>query len=107
METLQEKISIEMEIRLFFSIVARNGSILTGFTKREVSACVFADKGVQCPIGGGLTIHGNLCVNRANRKDIGGDVHVYYESNHCRSSMMSMIRPAAKYDPTRYHVTLS
>ena len=90
-----------------FSVVARNGSIITGFGKREVSACLFADRGIIVPIGGGLTVNGNLCVNRFNRSDIGGDVHVYYESNHCRSSLLSMIRPVAKYDPTRYYVTFS
>ena len=90
-----------------FSVVARNGSIITGYGKRDVSACLFADKGLLVPIGGGLTVHGNLCVNRCNRKDIGGDVEVYYESNHCRSSLLSMIRVIAKYDPTRYYVTFS
>ena len=90
-----------------FSIVARSGSIITGYSKRKVEACLFADKGIQVPIGGGLEVHGNLCINRCNRDDIGGNVDVYYESNHCRSSLLSMIRPIAKYEPTRYHVTIS
>ena len=59
------------------------------------------------PIGGGLEVFGNLCINRCNRQDIGGNVDIHYESNHCRSSLLSMIKPIAKYDPTRYHVTFS
>lgn len=90
-----------------FSIIARNGSILTGFSKRKVYACLFADRGIQVPIGAGLEVFGNLCVNRCNREDIGGNVDIHYESNHCRSSLLSMIKPIAKYDPTRYHVTFS
>ena len=90
-----------------FSIVARNGSILTGFSKREVAACIFADKGLEIPIGGGLKVHGNLCLNKVDRKAIAGSLDVYYESNHCRSSLLSMIRAISKYEPTRYHVTLS
>lgn len=90
-----------------FSIVARNGSIITGYSKRKVYACVFADKGLQVPLGGGLEVYGNLCLNRCKRKDINGEVHVYYESNHCRSSLLSMIKLVSKYDPTRYYVTFS
>ncbi len=90
-----------------FSIIARSGAILTGYGKREVNACLFADKGLQVPIGGGLKLYGNLCLNRCNRSDIGGDVDVHYQSNHCRSSLLSMIKPIAKFDPTRYHVTFS
>lgn len=89
------------------SIVARNGSLLTGYGKREVSACLFADKGIQVPTGGELKVHGNLCLNRINRKDIDGNIDVYYESNHSRSSLLSMIRVISKYDPTRYYVTFS
>ena len=90
-----------------FSIVARNGAIISGFSKRSITACCFADRGVQIPMGGGLTIHGNLCVNRFNRSDINGDLDVYYESCHCRSSLLSMIKLISKYDPTRYYVTFS
>lgn len=90
-----------------FSIVARNGAIVNHYGKHEVHACLFGDKGILNPIGATLTVHGNLVVNRFKRKDCQGDLHVYYDSNHCRSSLLSMIRPVAKWDPTRYYVTLS
>jgi hypothetical protein len=90
-----------------FSIVARNGSIVNHYGKREVYACLYGDKGILNPIGANLTVHGNLVVNRFKRKDCQGDLHVYYDSNHTRSSLLSMIRPVAKWDPTRYYVTLS
>lgn len=89
------------------SIVARNGSIIGGYGDREINACVFADKGLQTTIGSEMIIHGNLCVNRFSKADMDGDVHVYFESNHCRSSLLSMIKPVAKWDPTRYYVTFS
>ncbi|GAB4279665.1 MAG: hypothetical protein Kow0029_23750 [Candidatus Rifleibacteriota bacterium] len=90
-----------------FSLVARNGAIINHYGKHTVYACLFGDKGLMNPIGANLTIHGNLVVNRFNRKDCQGNLHVYYDSNHCRSSLLSMIRPVAKWDPTRYYVTLS
>lgn len=90
-----------------FSLVARNGAVVNHYGSREVHACVYGDKGITNPIGAKLTIRGNLVVNRFNRKECQGDLHVYYESNHCRSSLLSMIRPIAKWDPTRYYVTFS
>lgn len=90
-----------------FSLVARNGAIVNHYGDREIYACLFGDKGLMNPIGANLTVHGNLVVNRFNRKECQGNLHVYYESNHCRSSLMSMIRPVAKWDPTRYYVTFS
>ncbi|HMM59549.1 MAG TPA: hypothetical protein PKC25_05375, partial [Candidatus Rifleibacterium sp.] len=90
-----------------FSLVARNGAIVNHYGDRKVYACLFGDKGLMNPIGANLTVHGNLVVNRFNRKECQGNLHVYYESNHCRSSLMSMIRPVAKWDPTRYYVTFS
>ncbi len=90
-----------------FSIVARNGAIINHYGKRKVYACLYGDKGLINPIGANLSVYGNLVVNRFNRKDCQGDLHVYYQSSHCRSSLLSMIRPVAKWDPTRYYVTLS
>lgn len=90
-----------------FSIVARNGAIVNHYGKHTVYACLFGDKGLMNPIGASLKIYGNLVVNRFKRKDCQGELHVYYHSNHCRSSLLSMIRPVAKWDPTRYYVTLS
>jgi hypothetical protein len=90
-----------------FSLIARNGAIVNHYGQRSVSACLFGDRGVTNPIGATLNVHGNLVVNRFKRSDCQGDLHVYYESNHCRSSLLSMIRPVAKWDPTRYYVTFS
>ncbi len=90
-----------------FSLVARNGAIVNHYGDRTVKACLFGDKGLLNPIGASLTVRGNLVVNRFNRKECQGNLHVYYESNHCRSSLLSMIRPVAKWDPTRYYVTFS
>ena len=90
-----------------FSIVARNGSIQCGYSTKRVDACLYGDRGIQSSPGCKLDIYGNLCINRCKRSDIGGDVIVHYKSRHTRSSLLSMIRPIAKYDPTRYHVTLS
>ena len=90
-----------------FSLVARNGAIVNHYGDRTVKACLFGDKGLLNPIGASLTVRGNLVVNRFNRKECQGNLHVYYESNHCRSSLLTMIRPVAKWDPTRYYVTFS
>lgn len=90
-----------------FSLVARNGAIVNHYGDREIRACLFGDKGLMNPIGANLTIYGNLVLNRFNRKECQGNLNVYYESNHCRSSLLSMIRPISKYDPTRYYVTFS
>ena len=90
-----------------FSIVARNGSVMVGPSCKLIEACVYGDRGLQVTPGSKLEINGNLCINRCKRSDIGGNVTVYYKSKHCRSSLLSMIRPIAKYEPTRYYVTLS
>ncbi|HAE40638.1 MAG TPA: hypothetical protein DCG57_18695, partial [Candidatus Riflebacteria bacterium] len=90
-----------------FSIVARNGSIVNHYGDRVVHACLFGDKGLRNPIGAKLKVYGNLVLNRFIRKECQGDLHVYYQSNHARSSLLSMIRPVAKWDPTRYYVTFS
>ncbi len=90
-----------------FSLVARNGAVVNHYGSRDIYACVYGDKGILNPIGARLNIYGNLVVNRFNRKECQGDLHVYYHSNHARSSLLSMIRPIAKWDPTRYYVTFS
>lgn len=90
-----------------FSIVARNGWIANHYGNREIHACLFGDKGISNPIGATMKVYGNLVLNRFDRKELKGDLHVYYQSNHCRSSLLSMIRPVAKWDPTRYYVTFS
>ena len=69
--------------------------------------CLYADKGLFNSYATDVKIFGNLCVNRCNKKNMGGNTDIYYQSNHCRSSLLSMIRPIAKFDPTRYHVTFS
>lgn len=90
-----------------FSIVARNGAIVNHYGERDVYACLYGDKGILNPVGASMNIYGNLVVNRFKRKECQGDLHVYYDSNHTRSSLISMIRPVSKWDPTRYYVTLS
>ena len=90
-----------------FSIVARNGAIQCGYSTKRIDACLYGDRGIQTFPGGGIDINGNLCINRCVRSDISGDLNVHYKSKHTRSSLLSMIRSIAKYDPTRYHVTLS
>ena len=90
-----------------FSLVARNGAICNKYGTHNVYACLYGDKGLMNPIGANLNVYGNLVVNRFKKKDCQGNLHVYYHSNHCRSSLLSMIRPIAKWDPTRYYVTFS
>ena len=90
-----------------FSIVARNGSVMVGPSVKLIEACVYGDRGIQVTPGTNVEIKGNLCINRCKRSDIGGNVVVRYKSKHCRSSLLSMIRPIAKYEPTRYYVTFS
>ncbi len=90
-----------------FSLVARNGALINKFKSLKIHACCFADKGVNNTMGSNLDIHGNLVVNRFDRQACQGNLEVHYESKHTRSSLLSMIRPIAKYDPTRYFVTMS
>ncbi|MBI3037889.1 hypothetical protein HYY75_02400 [bacterium] len=90
-----------------FSLIARNGAIINKFNDIEVHACLYGDRGIINSLGSELKIYGNLVVNKFNRSDCQGKVHVYYKSKHARSSLLSMIRSIAKYDPTRYYVTVS
>jgi len=90
-----------------FSLIARNGAIINNYQNLEIHACLFGDRGLKNTVGSKLKIYGNLVVNRFKREECQGTVDVYYESNHCRSSMISMIKPIAKFDPTRYYVTFS
>ncbi len=89
-----------------FSLVARNGVMQISSNAQEVEACLYGDRGIQTS-GSGVKIDGNLVVNRFKRGDMHGEVKVHYNSRNSRSSLLSMIRPIAKYEPTRYHVTLS
>ena len=88
-----------------FSLVARNGAIQISSNAKTVEACLYGDRGIQNT--GEVKIDGNLVVNRFKRGDMHGEVNIHYNSRNCRSSLLSMIRPIAKYEPTRYHVTLS
>ncbi len=88
-----------------FSLVARNGVIQVGSNAKTIEACLYGDRGIQT--SSEVKIDGNLVVNRFNRGDMHGEVNVHYNSRNSRSSLLSMIRPIAKYEPTRYHVTLS
>ncbi len=88
-----------------FSLVARNGAIQISSNAETVEACLYGDRGIQN--SGKVKIDGNLVVNRFKRGDMHGEVNIHYNSRNCRSSLLSMIRPIAKYEPTRYHVTLS
>ena len=88
-----------------FSLVARNGAIQVSSNAKNIEACLYGDRGIQNTSE--IKIDGNLVVNRFKRGDIHGEVDVHYNSRNSRSSLLSMIRPIAKYEPTRYHVTLS
>ncbi|MBF0545857.1 MAG: hypothetical protein HQM08_15545 [Candidatus Riflebacteria bacterium] len=90
-----------------FSLIARNGAIVNRFNSLEINACCYADKGILNPTGSQLKIYGNLVVNKFPRKLCQGMVEVYYQSKHSRSSLLSMIRTIAKYDPLRYFVSVS
>ena len=90
-----------------FSLIARSGAIINSYRDLEIHACLFADRGLHNTMGTRLKIRGNLVVNRFERDRCQGIVDVYYESKHTRSSLISLLRPVAKFDPTRYHVTLS
>lgn len=90
-----------------FSLVARNGAVINSYQDASVHACLFADRGLKNTIGSKLTIHGNLVVNRYEEETCQGDIEILYHSNHTRSSLISMIKPIAKFDPTRYYVTFS
>ncbi|NLM17015.1 MAG: hypothetical protein GX221_04790 [Candidatus Riflebacteria bacterium] len=88
-----------------FSIISRSGAVIPQAGCSNIDACVYADRGVKLSMMP-LSINGNLVINRFNRGDITGSLEVYYQSSHCRSSLLSMIRPVAKYDPTRYYTSV-
>jgi len=88
-----------------FSLVARNGAFVNDLGDNEIHACIFADRGIRQT--GKIKIHGNLVCNRFDRSKLTNDLEIYYESKHCRTSLLSLIRPIAKWDPTRYYVSLS
>lgn len=88
------------------SIVARNGMLINS-GQTNIDACLYGDRGLMNPFYGKLKICGNLVVNQFSREDCQGTVNVHYESNRTHSSFMSYFKNVAKYDPTRYHVSLS
>ncbi|MFZ2955770.1 MAG: hypothetical protein WA705_02595 [Candidatus Ozemobacteraceae bacterium] len=88
------------------SIVARNGALINN-GNNCVEAALYGDRGLINPFYGKLKICGNLVVNQFNREDCQGTVNVHFESNRTHSSFMSYFKNVAKYDPTRYHVSLS
>jgi hypothetical protein len=90
-----------------FSLIARNGAVINNYQNIDVHACLFSDRGLRNTIGSKLKIYGNLVMNRYDSSQCQGEIDVYYHSNHCRSSLISMIKPIAKFDPTRYYVTFS
>lgn len=90
-----------------FSLVARNGALVNNYRDSEIYANIFADRGFYNTIGSSVRIFGNLVVNRFDEELCQGEIEVIYESNHTRSSLISLIKPIAKFDPMRYHVTMS
>lgn len=93
------------DCKTIFSLVARNGAIIIG-NANTIEACLYGDRGFLNQYKA-VKIDGNLVVNRFKRSDMSGNVDIHYNSINSRSSLLSMIRPIAKYEPTRYHVTLS
>lgn len=91
-----------------FSLVARNGGVINNSpTDLTIEACVYADRGLFTEGSFPLTINGNLVVNRFNRSDCQGDVHIVYNSKHTRSSPLSLVKPLAKWDPSRFFASMS
>jgi len=92
-----------------FSLIARNGGLINNSPTMgaRVEACVYADRGVYNDAMRKLEIDGNLVVNRFNRAAMQGEVHVTYRSRHARSSMLSLVRSIAKWDLSRYVVSMA
>lgn len=91
-----------------FSLVSRNGGLINNSPAGVViEACVYADRGVFNECNTDLTIRGNLVVNRFERGNCQGKVHIHYQSRHARSSLLSLVRPIAKWDPSRYIVSMA
>jgi hypothetical protein len=88
------------------TIIARNGALINT-SDTVVEASLYGDRGLMNPMYGKLRVFGNLVVNQFKRADCQGEVHVHYESNRTHSSFMSYFKDLAKYDPTRFHVSLS
>jgi hypothetical protein len=99
----------EGDPQTFFSLIARNGYLANGkgVVPLTIEAACYADLGVQNATNQKLKIDGNLVVNRFSRADTVGLVEVKYRSPACRSSLLSLFRQFAKYDPTRYMVSIS
>lgn len=88
------------------SLIARNGALInTGKTK--VEAACYADRGVMNPFYGDLKIYGNLVVNQFNRTDCQGKVEVFFQSARTHASLLSYFKDFAKYDLTRFHVSMA
>jgi hypothetical protein len=89
------------------SIIARNGALINSGSNTVIDACLYGDRGLMNPFYGKIRINGNLVVNQFKRSDCQGTIHVHFQSNRTHSSLMSYFKDLAKYDPTRFHVSLS
>ncbi len=89
------------------SIIARSGALINKYRETTVHGNLYGDRGLMNTLGAKLNIYGNVCVNMFRRKDCSGHVEIHYQFNHAHSSLMSMIKDVAKYDPTRYMVSMT
>lgn len=89
------------------SLVARGvGGILFKNGCSIVQAACFSNNTPVVSSSGPVKIYGNLVCNKYDQSKI-GQLEVFYDSNACRTSPLSVMRDVGKFDPSRYHVSMS
>jgi hypothetical protein len=92
-----------------FSLISREGGLMVD-PRREhyrLDASLYTDLGLLVPADCSLWISGNWVTNQFAKGNLGGAVRVDYLSSRTRSSLASLHPIRGKFDPARYHISLS
>ncbi|MBF0407042.1 MAG: hypothetical protein HQM10_06800 [Candidatus Riflebacteria bacterium] len=100
-----------LDDRTVFTLMVRNGGLLvmppSGKVNRTIEGSLYTDKGLYVSQDSTVHIIGNWVTNAFNKGAMMGKVTVDYVSSRVRSSLGSLHPDRGKFEPRRYHVSIS
>ncbi|NLI78571.1 MAG: hypothetical protein GX442_19285 [Candidatus Riflebacteria bacterium] len=103
-----EKAAEDLDRKTVFSLIARNGGlVVTKAGDWIVEGSVYTNVGLYVTPNATLNIQGNWVTNRVDKMRMQGHIMVDYIASRVRASLGSLHPLNGKFDPRRYHLTLS
>ncbi|RCK79036.1 MAG: hypothetical protein OZSIB_0378 [Candidatus Ozemobacter sibiricus] len=98
----------DLDRKTVFSLIARQGGlVITKAGDWVLEGSLFTNVGLYVSPDASLNIQGNWVTNRVDKMRMQGHVMIDFLSSRVRASLGSLHPKTGKFDPRRYHVTLS